>query len=180
MIRLTILSLLVGITFIANAQRKMDNQAYARFFSEAPLEDIEAINEKALGVLDFSNGKVAVAMNMKDFHFEKSLMEEHFNENYIESDKYPKATFAGEIANFKASDYENIADSLTQSVKGKLTIHGVTKDVTLPITFKKEGDMLVAKSEFIVKIEEYDVEVPTLLIKNIAEEVLVTTIFRLK
>ena len=56
MIRLTILSLLIGLTFIANAQRKMDNQAYARFFSEAPLEDIEAINEKALGVLDFSTG----------------------------------------------------------------------------------------------------------------------------
>lgn len=178
--RISLITLLLITSLMSYSQRLMDSKAYIRFFSEAPLEDIEAINEKGLGALDMSAGKVAVSMNMKDFHFEKSLMEEHFNENYIESDKYPKATFAGSIQNFDAKSFSNITDSLTQSVAGKLTIHGVTKDVVLPIVFKKEGDELIAKAEFIVKIEEYDVEVPTLLIKNIAEEVLVTTVFRLK
>ncbi len=180
MIRLAFISLFMSLSFVSFSQRMMDSQAYIRFFSEAPLEDIKAINEKGLGVLDMSNGKVAVAMNMKDFHFEKSLMEEHFNENYIESDKYPKATFSGTIDNFDASAYENLTDSLTQSVKGKMTIHGVSQEVTIPIAFIKEGDALLAKSEFLIRIEEYDVDVPTLLIKNIAEEVLVTTIFKLK
>lgn len=180
MIRITLSSLLLTISFFSFSQRMMDSKGYVKFFSEAPLEDIEAINEKGLGVLDLSNGNVAVAMNMKDFHFEKSLMEEHFNENYIESDKYPKGTFSGAIKNFDASVYENLSDSLTQTVSGKMTLHGVTKNVELPITFIKDGDELVVKSEFLIRIEEYDVEVPTLLIRNIAEEVLVTTIFRLK
>lgn len=180
MIRLLIIITAIAAPMLSSAQRLMDTKAYIRFFSEAPLEDIEAINEKGLGALEISKGQVAVSMNMKDFHFEKSLMEEHFNENYIESEKYPKATFAGTIQDFDASALQNISDSLSLSVSGKMTIHGVSKDVVLPITFTQEGDELIAKTEFIIKIEEYDVEVPTLLIKNIAEEVLVTGIFRLK
>lgn len=160
------------------AQRLMDTESYIRFFSEAPLEDIEAINESALSALDLGSGRVAVSMKMKDFHFAKSLMEEHFNENYVESEKYPKATFSGTIDAFDASKFNNLTDSLVQMASGKLTIHGVTHEINVPVVFKRNGDKLIARTEFLVRVEDYDIEVPTMLIKNIAEEVLVTSVFR--
>ncbi|MEQ8471563.1 MAG: YceI family protein [Marinoscillum sp.] len=174
---LIIASLLVSCSVFGQSKRLIDSKAFIRFFSEAPMEDIEAINKEALGALDLETGKVAVSMNMKDFHFEKSLMEEHFNENYIESEQYPKATFSGLLKGFKAEDLKKITDSLSYEATGTLNLHGVSKEVKIPVVFTKSGNQLQVKAEFIIRIEEYEIEVPTMLIKNIAEEVLVTSKF---
>ena len=107
---------------------------------------------------------------MKSFKFEKALMQEHFNENYVESDKYPKAVFQGKFLNF------NLDDSSEQNVTatGKLTIHGVTKEITATGTFKISTNQIAARSKFVIRLEDYKVKIPQILWNNIAEEVEVT------
>ena len=100
-------------------------------------------------------------------------MKEHFNEKYMESDKFPKATFAGIMSGFDAEQTSR------QNVKaaGKLTIHGVTREVEIPATITREGKGYVVHSEFIVNLEDYKITRPQLLLQNIAEQVKVTVDF---
>ena len=90
--------LLITISSNLLAQNTLiDKKGKASFFSEAPMEDIDATNNEVIGAIDLEKGVLAATMQIKGFHFDKSLMEEHFNENYLESDKYPKASFKGKI-----------------------------------------------------------------------------------
>jgi polyisoprenoid-binding protein YceI len=103
-------------------------------------------------------------------------MQEHFNENYLESDKFPKATFKGDILNF------NNVSSLdaTYDVKGIITIHGVSKEIVVPTIFKRNGDTIFVKGEFNLLLEDFDIKIPRLLLKKIAKEINVTFEFNHK
>ena len=159
----------------ANAQKYTSEKSTVTFFSSATLEDIKADNTKASSVFDASNGNIAFVVPINEFQFKKSLMQEHFNEKYMETEKYTKSTFQGKIVGFDPN-------AATQNVKaqGKLTIHGVTKDVEIPGTIEKQGDKLVMKSVFIVKLADYKVDIPKLMWQNIAEQVEVTVNFTYK
>jgi polyisoprenoid-binding protein YceI len=98
-------------------------------------------------------------------------MQEHFNENYIESEKYPKSTFKGTITDFLKIP-ENVATK-TQ-VKGTMTIHGVSREVVIPSTITKKEGEIVMDGKFIIKLEDYKIKIPKIVIKNIAEEIEVT------
>jgi len=108
------------------------------FISKAPLEEIEGKNKTVTAVVDSKTGAMQFAIQMKGFEFEKQLMQQHFNENYVESDKYPKAEFKGTISNNSTINYSKDGN-YPAKVKGKLTIHGVTKDVETTGTFKING-----------------------------------------
>ncbi len=151
-------------------QKYSAQQSTVSFFSDAPVEDIKAENHKAISLLNVSTGEVAISIPIKDFEFAKSLMKEHFNEKYLESDKYPKAVFQGKFLNF------NLDDSSEQNVTatGKLTIHGVTKEITATGTFKISTNQIAARSKFVIRLEDYKVKIPQILWNNIAEEVEVT------
>ena len=143
------------------------------FYSSAPLEQIEAHNTSANSVLDASTGQIEFAVLMKAFGFEKALMEEHFNENYVESDKYPKSTFKGKIENI--SDVDFTKDGMYPvKVSGKFTLHGATKDITAPGTIEVKGGVVKAKSEFNIIIADYGIEIPRLVADKVAKEVKVT------
>ncbi|MEP0987558.1 YceI family protein [Ekhidna sp.] len=146
----------------------IDKQGVAHFFSEAPLEDIEATNDQAVGAIDLNKGTVAVSMLIKNFHFEKSLMEEHFNENYLESEKYPKASFKGKIVNFESLDFSK-SGILTAKAEGELEIHGVSQPVESEVTFEILENEIKAKTIFKVALEDHKIKIPKLVIKNIAE-----------
>jgi hypothetical protein len=159
------------------AQRKYTaEKTFVSFYSHAPLEDIKAENTKSSAIFNADNGEIAFSVPMKDFKFKKSLMQQHFNEKYVESEKYPKATFQGKIIGFKADA------TGTQQVKaqGKLTIHGVTKDIDVPGTVEVQGKKLQMKSKFMVKVADYEITIPSLVFQNIAEEVEVTLDFTFK
>ena len=177
-VRFIIVTFSILTCFTVCGQRLIDKAAYVRFFSEAPLENIEAVNNEAMGVLDLSSGKVAVSMSMKRFKFEKSLMEEHFNENYIESDKFPKGTFSGTLVNFDQDGLSELTDSVSYVAKGDLTIHGVTKPLETEVWLKKEGEKLVWRTVFEVDVASFDIEIPKMVVMNIAEQVEVTAIFQ--
>ncbi|MFT4736794.1 MAG: polyisoprenoid-binding protein YceI [Paraglaciecola sp.] len=159
------------------SQKLIDKSATITFFSEAPMENIAATNSDAQGVIDMETGTVAVSMYMSRFKFEKSLMQEHFNENYVESEKFPKATFTGNITDFDKRQIKKIDQDLSYPVMGKMTMHGVTNDFEGEVKFSKEGNSLKAVTEFTISIADYDVDIPKMVIMNIAEEVLVTAIF---
>lgn len=170
------LLLCLALPLGAAAQKFISEKSSISFFSKATIENIAARNEKAMAVFDTSTGEVAFSVPIKDFVFEKKLMQEHFNEKYLESEKFPKATFQGKFAGF------DLTQTGAQNVRaqGKLTIHGVAKDVDIPGTLEKQGDHFVMNAKFTVTLADYDVKRPQVLWQNIAEAVDVTIDFTLK
>lgn len=164
----------MALTEVTAQDRMIDRAGRVRFYSSAPLENIEAINDQALGVLDLRNHKVAVSILMKGFHFEKALMEEHFNENYVESDQYPKATFTGTLSS--PVDYSKTG-KVEVPVKGEMTIHGVTKLVETMVELDINEARIVAQTVFILAVADYGIKIPSMVISNIAEQVEVTAHF---
>jgi hypothetical protein len=144
------------------------------FFSSTPMEDIEAHNRKVTSVYDATTGAVEFAVLIKAFEFEKALMQEHFNENYMESNTFPKATFKGTIAGISAADLKK-AGTYPVDVTGDLTIHGVTKPQAVKGTITVDAAGAVkAVSEFNVKPEDHGINIPNLVRKNIADHLKVT------
>jgi len=138
------------------------------FYSKAPLEDIEAVNNKVTCVWDVNTGQIELAVLMKGFEFERALMEEHFNENYIESDKFPRAEFKGSI---EGNDKVNYAKdgSYPVKVKGKLTIHGETKDVETDGKLTIQGGKINAVADFSVLLADYKISIPGLVADKVSK-----------
>jgi polyisoprenoid-binding protein YceI len=143
------------------------------FFSKAPLEEIEGKNKTVTAVVDSKTGAIQFAVQMKGFEFEKQLMQQHFNENYVESDKYPKAEFKGTISNNSAINYTKDG-SYTAKVKGKLTIHGVTKDVETTGTLKINGGKIDANSSFNVLMSDYNIKIPAVVKDKVSNNIKIT------
>ena len=155
------------------AQKYMTRTGKASFFSATPLENIEAFNNEVAGVMDAKTGDVVFQVPIKSFKFEKALMQEHFNENYMESDKYPKAEFKGKVADLSGVNFSKDG-SYNVKTAGKLTIHGVTKDVSLPGTIVVKGNTAAINSKFNVKTADYNISIPKLMEGKIARQIEVT------
>lgn len=149
------------------------------FSSKAPLEDIEAKNKTVAAILDTKSGALQFSVLMKGFEFPKALMQEHFNENYVESDKYPKAEFKGSITNNATINYTTDGTYPAQ-VGGKLTIHGVTRDIKTTGTIKVEGGKIDANSVFSVLVSDYDIKIPSVVKDKISKTIKVTVDCRLE
>ena len=166
-----LLFLIALISFnVSHSQIYMDKKAKAHFLSKSSIEDIEATSKTGVVVIDGATGNVQVKVQIKAFKSASSFMEEHFNENYMESEKFPFATFKGKIN--EPIDYTKDSDNKV-TCTGKMEIHGVTQDVTLPGTLKIKGQELTLTADFKVKIADYKIKVPSLYTKNIAEEIAV-------
>src|SRR5687768_15186800 len=113
---------------IAIGQKYFSKTGKISFYSDAPMEKIEAHNSTASTVLDLSTGSIEWAVLIQGFKFEKALMQEHFNENYMESSTYPKAKFKGKIDNIASVNLKKDGD-YNVNVSGQMEIHGITKPV---------------------------------------------------
>lgn len=152
-----------------SAQKFVAEKSVITFFSDALIEDITATNSKAVSLFNRQTGEVAFSIPIREFQFEKKLMQEHFNEKYMESEKYPKALFSGVLQNFDGS----LTGVQNVKAKGKLTIHGVTREVEISGT-AEVGNKITLKSKFPVKLADYKVKIPQVVFQNIAETVEVT------
>lgn len=160
------------LTVSVSAQKYLTRNGTIKFHSETPLEEIEAINNQVSGVINMDNGEMALTLLMKAFEFEKALMQEHFNEKYVESDEYPKAKFVGSVEDFSSLTLTDKPQVVT--IKGKLTIHGVTQDVVVKGSLAKNGDKIVGTSTFQIKPEDYDIKIPRSVKDNIAKTIDIT------
>ncbi len=170
---------LVLFTFyssIAWGQKFGLEKSLVTFFSDATIEDIAAQNSKSSAILISETGDVAFAIPIREFIFDKSLMQEHFNEKYLESEKFPKATFQGKITGYQL----NASGPQPAIAKGKLTIHGITREIEVQGTVESAGQKIFMKSKFIVKLDDYGISRPQLLWQNIAEQVEVSVDFTFK
>lgn len=140
------------------------------FFSEAPFEDIYAESSQGVSAIDVDSRSVYFKVLIQSFQFEKKLMQEHFNENYLESEKYPYAEFKG---NIEEPIELRLSGTYWVHVSGELTIHKVTRIYRVLGKIVVKEDTLTTSSEFQVKVADHEVKIPRLLVKNIAEIVLV-------
>lgn len=167
---LSVLTFFVIFSVCSQGKYQLTNSEVV-FFSEAPLENIEAVNKSTKGVIDWSTGNFLFRVPIKEFVFDKSLMQTHFNENYLESDQFPNASFKGNIKGkydvMKDGTYDVIAS-------GELDIHGVVKKRDLPATIEVTKGKISINSKFIVELEDHDIDIPTIVFNKIAEEVEVT------
>lgn len=155
----------------ASAQNYFTRDAKIKFdaTSSTSPEKIEGLSKTASCVVDASSGKMQWAILLKSFQFEKALMEEHFNENYVESSKYPKATFTGAITNL--NEVTLAKDGVyNATVTGKLTIHGVTKDVTTYGTITVGGGNIKINAGFNIVLADYNIAIPSLVSDKVAKE----------
>lgn len=175
--------MLSGFLFVAATVQAQDKYftktGRISFFSEAPLEDIEAINHTAAAVLDARSGVVAFSVLMKGFEFDKALMQEHFNDHYVESDKFPKAEFRGTVVNNNEINYAK-EGSYPARVKGRLTIHGVTRDVETTGTLRVEKGGLRSISSFNIRLSDYNIKIPSLVKNKIANVVKISVDCRME
>lgn len=159
--------------FLSAQEKLFTKSGKIVFHSKASLENIEAHNKSVTCVLDSKTGTLQFAVLMKAFEFEKALMQEHFNENYVESHKYPKAEFRGVVVNNSEINYAKDGQ-YPATVKGKLTLHGETREVeTKGILLVKAGKVK-ADAVFSVALEDYKVSIPKLVKDNIAKTVSIT------
>lgn len=165
------------ISTVAEAQKYNSVKGSITFLSDAVIEDIAAENTAALAILDASSRQLAFSVPIIEFQFDKKLMQEHFNEKYMETEKYPKATFQGVLSDYSLTN----TNPQVVTAKGKLTIHGVTRDIQIPGTFlaDKNGSIKL-QAAFVVALKDYNVKIPKLLWENIAEEVNVKIDFTLQ
>lgn len=179
-IRFSLSIALALMSFYASAQpRFIDRGGYASFFSSAPMEDIKAESEQVVSILDVKEGKIVASMLMRSFKFRKALMQEHFNENYVESSKYPKASFTGRVTNIDELDLENDG-KYTLDVTGEITLHGVTRPLSVKAEATVSNGSVQAKAVFPLRVKDFEIQVPRLVVNNIAEVVEVTVIFNYK
>ena len=162
--------------FALHAQDYKTETGEVEFFSSAPVEDIKAENNAVNGIFNSESGSLAFLVPIKAFRFPKSLMQEHFNEKFLESHKYPEATFEGKLTGYSLTR----SGSQDATAEGDLTIHGLKVKYRVPGKIIVDGDQITMEAVFPVKLEDHEIEIPTVLFYNIAEEVEVTVKFVFK
>jgi hypothetical protein len=171
--KIIILLCLFAGTLQISAQKFMTKTGSLKFEASVPsFEEVAGENNNVSAILETSTGEIAVLSLMKGFRFKVALMEEHFNENYMESDKFPKATFKGKIEDFDISKLSSVSKKFKLS--GDLTLHGKTKKITAIAKILKSGDKISVMGNFEVKPEDFDIEIPKLVSKKLADEIKVT------
>jgi len=164
---------LMHLTVIAAGAQYVYSTDHATisFFSSAPLEDIKATSNAGSAAIDAHTGSVYVKVQIRSFGFRKSLMQEHFNEKYMESDKYPYAEFKGKIA----EDISRLKDGeYAVTVQGNLNVHNVAKEYTVNAMLSVTGEKILVGSTFNIKLADHKIRIPSIVISNIAEIVEVT------
>jgi hypothetical protein len=175
--RISAFLLLFFIILSAYGQKFMTKNGFIGFYSHTPMEDIKADNNQAAGVLDASTGDLVFQVLIKSFHFERALMEEHFNENYLESEKFPKASFKGKITNRSSVNFAKNG-TYEALVEGELTIRYVTNKISTKGTIEVLSGGINASSKFKIVPEDYKIEIPGVVRDKIAKDLEVTVTMR--
>jgi DNA-directed RNA polymerase beta' subunit len=170
------LCLLCAFSINAQSTKWISKDGYIHFFSDAPMEDIEASTKSAVSILNTEANSLLAQMKISTFQFENKLMQEHFNENYLESDKFPKAILKGSLTEINFDSLTEV-DTLVK-FKGAIKIHGIEKEYEFPITLSKtKNGKIKGTAKFEVKLVDHNIKVPEVVFLKIAEVILVDVKF---
>ncbi len=158
--------------FQANGQLYMAQNGEVSFFSKTPLEDIDALNKQVGSIINTANNEVAVQMRVTNFVFPNKLMQEHFNENYLESDKFPSVTFKGKIR--EVVDLR-VPGTYVVTAVGTATIHGITNPIEIKGNIVSKGDQVSLTCQFDIKLVDYKIAIPRIVFAKIAEVIRVSS-----
>lgn len=167
----TIVLITVTLLFVCSTfgQRRYFTKAgVVSFKAGTVLEDIEAINKSTTAIFDAASGQIEVVLLVKGFEFRRALMQEHFNENYMESDKYPKASFKGKIIDIDKVDFQK-EGSCTVTVKGILEIHGIKKEIETTANLKINNTTVLSTASFRIVLNDYNIKIPDLVKEKISK-----------
>jgi polyisoprenoid-binding protein YceI len=170
---ISIIALIILMVSGASAQKYITKTGHITFYSETSMESIQADNHQVNAALDPLTGDFVFKVLVKSFQFEKALMQEHFNENYMESDKYPNSIFQGKLTNLNEIDF-NKPGTYPVIIEGDLTMHNVTRKISEKGTFTVETGVVKGTSKFNIKPSDYGIEIPKTVINNISDEIEVT------
>ena len=167
-------TIFTSILLSSFAQKHITKTGTVEIFSETPLFTIEGINKKVASILNTETGEIVSSTLIRSFKFEEALVEEHFNENYLEPHKFPKSIFKGKITDYKKIDFSKNGkyDIL---IEGKFTIHGVTNYIKEKGTLVIKSGEISTKTEFPVSLKAYDVKIEPAYKKSIKDEIMLTT-----
>ena len=171
--------LLVTFILAANglfAQKYITKEGEIEIFSETSLFTIEAKNQKVASILNAETGDIVSSTLVRSFKFREALVGEHFNENYMESHKFPKSIFKGKITNFSSIDLSKDG-TYDVTIEGDLTMHGETQPVNTKGTLVVKGDIISAKTEFIVSLANFKIEIEESYKDRIKDEIKLTVHF---
>ncbi|HXH18197.1 MAG TPA: YceI family protein [Chitinophagales bacterium] len=165
---LLVTALVISLIFSVSAQKLFTKTGHIWFYSHAPLEDITAHNYQVTSVMDSKTGDIVFKVTMSAFQFQKALMQQHFNEKYVESDKFPESVFKGKITDLSGIDFTKDG-TYKAPVEGDLTIHGVTQPMKADGKIEVKGGKVFAQSLFQVAVADYDIKIPSAVKDNIAK-----------
>lgn len=179
-IKILVLAILFsGLYSAATAQKYITKTGKIEIFSETPVFVIDGVNKKVASILNVENGEVVASTLVRSFRFEEALVEEHFNENYLEPNKFPKSIFKGKIKDFHKINFKKDG-TYDIIIVGKLTIHGQTNEVSAPGKLIIKDNNILATATFEVSLEDYKVEIERAYKKAIKDEVLLKVHFDYK
>ena len=165
-----VLFILLFVNQIFSQEIFLEKDGYVSFFSHSLVEDIKADNNQVLSIVDTKTGEISIQLLMRSFLFKKALMQQHFNESYVESHKYPKAIFKGYILNLKELNSEN---SETE-IKGILSVHGNDKEISVRAKVEITDGQINISGDFMVEVANFDIKIPSVVRNNIAKIIKVT------
>ena len=171
--RLIVIFTLSFLFYGLKADKYMTKNGYIGFYSHTPMEDIKGDNNQVAGVIDISTGDIVFQTLIKSFHFDRALMEEHFNENYMESDKIPKSSFKGKITNLPSVNFSKNG-MYDVNIEGDLTIHDVTNKISTKGTIEVVAGGINASSKFNIVPEDYKISIPGVVREKISKDLEVT------
>jgi len=171
--------LIIEVQHIAYSQSKY----YTRtgrilFYSKASIEDITAVNNQASCIYETKTNRLIANVLISAFEFEKSLMQKHFNENYLESEKFPKATFKGKLNDLHGINFVGTWSKIIE-FEGDLSIHGITKQMKSNANIQFSNGVMSVSTEFYILLNDFNIKVPSTVINNISEKILVKVNFKL-
>ena len=175
---------LLSIFLLFSALSAFSQQLYfsresnVRFFSDAPLENIEGINNNSSAVINIQNNEIAVKIDMRYFEFPNKLMQEHFNEHYLETNRFPYATFKGKIN--KGIDWSKLQNT-SVSVTGEMNMHGVQKMLIIDgrLSADPKNKTINIEANFKISLAAYDIKVPNITLLKISDKVEINAQFKL-
>jgi hypothetical protein len=167
---LIVIALFVLSLPVFSQKRYFTKSGQINFAAGTAVEDIDGINKAATSVFDAMSGQIEFAVLVKGFEFKRALMQEHFNENYMESNKFPKSVFKGKIVNIDKVNFEKDG-SYPVTVKGVLDMHGVKKEVETTGSLKVTGETVHSDATFTVLLADYKIAVPSLVKDKISQTV---------